>query len=91
MTQILAALKLIFALLPLITQAVHGLQAAFPGLGTAKLDALMVVVQQAAEADDKLREVYTTALPKLAPILSAFVALIKKPAPAATTLAGKLG
>lgn len=86
MAQILAALKLIFSLLPLITETVHGLQTAFPSAGTAKLDVLTAVVAEAAQADAVLKDVYTTAAPKLAPILSAFVALIKgKPAvPAAT-------
>lgn len=86
MAQILAALKLIFSLLPLITETVRGLQAAFPHAGLAKLDVLTAVVAEAAQADATLKDVYATAAPKLAPILSAFVGLIKKPAaaPAAT-------
>jgi hypothetical protein len=80
MSQFLAAIRLIISLLPLITETVKGLQAAFPGAGTAKLDALTAIVQEAANADAALTELYTQAAPRLAPILSAFVALIKRPA-----------
>lgn len=83
MTQILSAIRLILALMPLITETVHALQAAFPKAGLAKLDVLVAVVEQAAQADATLTEVYNSAAPKLAPILSAFVGLIKSKPPVA--------
>lgn len=83
MAQFLAAIKIIFGLWPLIESTIHGLQAAFPNAGGAKLTALLGVIDTAVVQEPTLVDLYAKAKPVLGSVLNPLIALTKAaPAPA---------
>ena len=84
MAQILSALKLVLAMWPIIKATILGLQSLFPGAGSAKLDALLQVIDAGAAEEPALAAMYADGKSKLSVVLNPLIALTKKDIPASS-------